>query len=86
MPGLTRNPLLFQRSTLLDAGSVIPDLIRDRHDRHKLYAFLNYDTAAKRMAWIFGHRPERQGHNRALIVAFSTGCEAAALKANNQPI
>jgi hypothetical protein len=45
IPGLTRNPLFFQSITLLDAGSVIPDLIRDRHDRHKLDAFLNYDTA-----------------------------------------
>jgi hypothetical protein len=32
IPGLTRNPLFFQSFTLLDAGSVIPDLIRDRHD------------------------------------------------------
>jgi hypothetical protein len=31
IPGLTRNPLLYQSVTLLDAGSVIPDLIRDRH-------------------------------------------------------
>ena len=33
IPGLTRNPVLFQSVRLLDAGSVIPDLIRDRHDR-----------------------------------------------------
>ena len=47
LPGLIRNPLLFERSTLLDAGSVIPDVIRDRHDRHKLNAFLNFDTASR---------------------------------------
>ena len=39
IPDLTRNLLLFQSLTLLDAGSVIPDVIRDRHDRHKLDAF-----------------------------------------------
>jgi hypothetical protein len=47
IPGLTRNPVLFQIVTVLDAGSVIPDLIRDRHDGQKLNAFLNYDTASK---------------------------------------
>jgi hypothetical protein len=47
IPGLTRNPVFFQSVTLLDAGSVIPDLIRDRHDRHKLSTFLNYGTASK---------------------------------------
>jgi hypothetical protein len=36
--------VLFQRLALLDAGSVIPDLIRDRHDRQKLNTILNYDT------------------------------------------
>jgi hypothetical protein len=30
----------------LDAGSVIPDLIRDRHDKQKLNTFSNYDTAS----------------------------------------
>ena len=39
IPGLTQNPDFFQIVTLLDAGSVIPDLIRDRHDAHKLNAF-----------------------------------------------
>jgi hypothetical protein len=29
----------------VDSGSVIPDLIRDRHDVQKLAAFLYYDTA-----------------------------------------
>jgi hypothetical protein len=47
IPGLTRNPALIQWLTILDAGSVIPDLIRDRYDRQKLYAFLNYDTLWK---------------------------------------
>jgi hypothetical protein len=37
--------MLFHVFTLLDAGSVIPDLIRDRHDKHELNAFLNYGTA-----------------------------------------
>ena len=32
IPGLTRNPEFSQIVKLLDAGSVIPDLIRDRHD------------------------------------------------------
>ena len=35
----------FQNDTLLDAGSVIPDLIRDRHDRLKLSAFNDYFAA-----------------------------------------
>jgi hypothetical protein len=35
IPGLARNPLPFQSVTLLDAGSVITDLIRDGHDRYK---------------------------------------------------
>jgi len=35
IPGLIRNPVLFQSITRLDAGSVIPDLIRDRHDGQK---------------------------------------------------
>jgi hypothetical protein len=30
----------------LDAGSVIPDPIRDRHDGQKTSGFLNYDTAS----------------------------------------
>jgi hypothetical protein len=33
IPGLIRNPVIFQNITLLDAGSVIPDAIRNRHDR-----------------------------------------------------
>jgi hypothetical protein len=47
IPGLTRNPLFFQSFTLLDAG-------RDRHDRHKLDAFLNYDTVCLRLVVDFG--------------------------------
>ena len=39
IPGLARNPVFFQGFTLLYAGPVIPDLIRDRHDGHKLSAF-----------------------------------------------
>jgi hypothetical protein len=35
IPDLIRNPVLFQDITLLGAGSVIPDLIRDRHDGQK---------------------------------------------------
>jgi len=34
------------------------------------------------MVWIFGHRLERQGHNRPLTVAFATGCEVSGLKVN----
>jgi hypothetical protein len=30
-------------------GSVIPDLIRDRHDKYKLNTFLNYDAVSLRM-------------------------------------
>ena len=57
IPGLTRNPVLFTSITLLDAGSVIPGLIRDRHDGQKLSAFLNCDTvwevgAQFESAWI----------------------------------
>jgi len=33
-----------QSTTLRDAGSVIPDLIRDRHDGQDLSVFSNYDT------------------------------------------
>jgi len=44
IPGLTRNPDLFHGVRLLDAGWVIPDLFRDRHERQKLSAFLIYDT------------------------------------------
>ena len=44
IPGLTRNPVLIQWLTILDAGSVIPDLIRDRHDGQKFSILLNYDT------------------------------------------
>jgi hypothetical protein len=47
IPGLTRNPVLFQSIASLDAGSVIPDLIRDRHDGQNLNSFLNYDTVWK---------------------------------------
>jgi hypothetical protein len=36
--GLTRNPVHFGLFTLLDAGSVIPDLIRDWHDGQKIEA------------------------------------------------
>ena len=43
IPGLTRNPAIIQWLTILDAGSVIPDLIRDRHDGQKLNGFLNGD-------------------------------------------
>jgi hypothetical protein len=39
IPGLTRNPDSFHGATLLDAGSVIPVLIRDRHDGNVLSAF-----------------------------------------------
>ncbi len=46
IPGLTRNPVLFQTVLTLDAGSVILDLIQDRHDVQKSDAFLNYDTAS----------------------------------------
>jgi hypothetical protein len=42
--------LLYQSATLLDAESVIPDLIRNRHDNHKLDTFLNYDTVSLQMA------------------------------------
>jgi len=35
----------LQSVTVLDAGSVIPDLIRDRHDGQKSKAVLNYGTA-----------------------------------------
>jgi len=48
IPGLTRNPVLFESHTELDAGSVILDLIRDRHDKQKLNTILNYDTVFKR--------------------------------------
>ncbi|MEE4264349.1 MAG: hypothetical protein V2I56_16815 [Desulfobacteraceae bacterium] len=41
---MTRNPALFQGLTFLDAGSVIPDLIRDRHDRQKESPLRNSDT------------------------------------------
>jgi len=47
IPGLSRNPVSFDGVTLLDAGSVITDLIRDRHDGQKSDAFLNYDTVSK---------------------------------------
>ena len=47
IPGPNRNPVLFQSITLLDAGSVIPDLIRDRHDGQNLNTFLNCDTVWK---------------------------------------
>ena len=33
--GLDPESIFFQGFTLLDAGSVIPGLIRDRHDRHQ---------------------------------------------------
>ena len=46
IPGLTRNPVYFQTAQLLDAGSVIPDLIRDRHDDQNYGTFLNCDTAS----------------------------------------
>ncbi len=36
--------MLIQWLTILDAGSVIPDLIRDRHDGQKFSILLNYDT------------------------------------------
>jgi hypothetical protein len=39
---------------------------------------------AKRVAWISGHRPERQKHVSALIVAVVTGCIAPGLKTTNQ--
>jgi len=35
--------VLFQCFVPLDAGSVIPDLIRDRHDGQKLGVSLDYD-------------------------------------------
>jgi hypothetical protein len=47
IPGLTRNPVSFQSFSPLDAGSVIPDLIRDRHDEQKLDEILNCDTASE---------------------------------------
>ena len=37
----------MQEVSDLDAGPVIPDLIRDRHDKQKLNTFSNYDTAAQ---------------------------------------
>ena len=40
IPGLTRNPVLFRRVTLLDAGS-------SRHDIQKLVVFLHCYTACK---------------------------------------
>ncbi len=45
--GLDPESIFFQSLTVLDAGSVIPDLIRDRHDGQKLVAFLNCDTLWK---------------------------------------
>jgi hypothetical protein len=47
IPGLIRNPVLFQSFAVLDAGSIIPDLIRDRHDGQKSNALLNFDTASQ---------------------------------------
>ena len=47
IPGLTRNPLRLQEVGDLDAGPVIPDLIRDRHDKQKLNTFSNHDTASQ---------------------------------------
>jgi hypothetical protein len=41
IPGMTRNPVHFQIVTGLDAGSVIPDLIRDRHDGVKSNAVMH---------------------------------------------
>jgi hypothetical protein len=38
----------FMLFPLLDAGSVIPDLIRDRHDGQKLDCLLSYNTASKK--------------------------------------
>jgi hypothetical protein len=55
----------------------MPDQVR--HDSHKLNAFLNYDTASERVAWIFGHRPKRQKHISALTGALATGCKASGL-------
>ncbi len=46
IPGLTRNPVLFQTVLTLDAGSVILDLIQDRHDDQNYATFLNYDKAS----------------------------------------
>jgi len=52
IPGLTRNPVLFQRFTQLDAGSVIPDLIRDRHDNQKAGVSCNgYKAFEKKDIW-----------------------------------
>jgi hypothetical protein len=45
--GLIWNPVLLPDAAFLDAGSVIPGLIRDRHGDQKIDDFLNYDTAAK---------------------------------------
>jgi len=50
--------VLFQGITLLDAGSVIPDLIRDRHDGQKLSAFLNYDAICGGQADPLLYEPE----------------------------
>jgi hypothetical protein len=40
IPDLIRNPVLFDRFSELDAGSVIPDLIRDRHDIRATSAYV----------------------------------------------
>ena len=45
IPGLIRNPVFFRMVSLLDAASVIPDLIRDRHDGRKLSAFVHIIVA-----------------------------------------
>jgi hypothetical protein len=42
--GLDPESSFFPHFTPLDAGSVIPDLIRDRHDGRLLSIFLNYTT------------------------------------------
>ena len=43
IPGLTRNPVLFQGLTFLDAGSGLPSTrLGVRHDGQNLSAFLNF--------------------------------------------
>lgn len=44
----SRNPLIFQFLTLLDAGSVISNLIQDRHDCRINHLNLYCDTAFSR--------------------------------------
>jgi hypothetical protein len=66
-------------------GILDVEVINVNADVARKYATLNLSLHKKgtkipiNAVWIFGHRPQRQGHNLALIVAFATGCEAPGL-------